>query len=287
MLSLLTGFALSLLVGGAVWMVFRFGIPATETWYLNRVAAAEAELRKAFSELFLLELSPRIFAHLVVCRVPLLASAAYLVTGGLPMAVLAGIGAYFAPKAILSRLRRKRMQAFDEQLVEALGLLANGARAGLGLVQALEEAATKLPAPASQEFGLLLREFQHGTPIERVLENARRRLGRPSFSIVATALMVNRDKGGNLIEVLDKICQSIREISRLEKKIRTETASVRFSAKLMSVMPAAIGIIFYFIEPSSMELLFTDFAGGVILFLVVLLNVMAMLIIQRIVSVEV
>ena len=104
---------------------------------------------------------------------------------------------------------------------------------------------------------------------------------------MTTALIVNRDKGGNLIEVVDKISSSLREITRLEKKIKTETASVRFSAKLMALMPLTIGIIFYFIEPSSMELLFTDFVGSIILFLVVVLNVVAMVIIQRIVTVDI
>jgi tight adherence protein B len=278
---------LSLLVGGTVWMLVRFGVPATEAWYLARVSAAEEELRAAFSELFLLELSPRMFAHLKVNRVPLAAVLIYVCTGTAPMAAVGALLAYVAPGLILALLKRRRMESFDEQLVDALGLLASSARAGLGLVQAFEEAAMKLPAPACQEFGLLLSEFRHGTPIERVLGNARRRLARPSFSIVATALMVNREKGGNLIEVLEKISASLREISRLEKKIKTETASVRFSAKLMSLMPLAIGIIFYFIEPSSMELLFTDFTGGVILFVVVLLTVVATVIIQRIVTVEV
>ena len=179
------------------------------------------------------------------------------------------------------------MDRFDDQLVDALSLIASSARAGLSLVQALEAAAVKMAAPASEEFGLILKEYQHGTPIERALVNARERLGRPNFSIVATALIVNREKGGNLIEVVDKISSSLREITRLEKKIKTETASVRFSAKLMSLMPLTIGIIFYFIEPSSMELLFTDFVGSIILFFVVLLNVVAMVIIQRIVSVDI
>jgi tight adherence protein B len=171
--------------------------------------------------------------------------------------------------------------------VDALGLLASSARAGLNLSQALEAAAEKMPAPACQEFGLIVKEFQYGTSIERALTNARDRLGRPNFAIVVTALIVNRDKGGNLIECLDKISSSLREITRLEKKIQTETASVRFSAKLMALMPATIGIIFYFIEPSSMELLFTDLVGNVILAIVVALNIVAFIIIQRIVAVEI
>ncbi len=287
MLSILISFALSLLLGAAVYLVCRHGLPAVQGWYRKRVDVAEGELKKAFSDLFLLNLSPRLFGHLRVVRTPAVAVLVYVLTGSIPLCVLGAAGAQFAPGLILQFLKRRRMERFDEQLVEALSLIANSARAGLSLVQALEAAAVKMQAPASQEFGLVVKEFKYGTPIERALLNARERLNRPNFSIVATALIVNRDKGGNLIEVLDKISLSLREITRLEKKIRTETASVRFSAKLMAFMPVTIGVIFYFIEPSSMELLFTDLVGNVILFLVVLLNVVAMVIIQRIVTVDI
>jgi tight adherence protein B len=285
--SILITFALSLFAGAAAYLVFRNGLPAVEAWYLKRVALAQADLKKQFSDLFLLNLSPRVFAHLYLLRVPLVAVVVFVVTGSIPFLVLSGLGAYFAPRLILEYLKRRRMERFDDQLVDALALIASSARAGLSLVQALEAAAVKMAPPASQEFGLILKEYQHGTPIERALTNARDRLCRPNFNIVTTALIVNREKGGNLIEVVDKIASSLREITRLEKKIRTETASVRFSAKLMSLMPLTIGIIFYFIEPSSMELLFTDFVGTIILFFVVLLNVVAMVIIQRIVTVDI
>jgi tight adherence protein B len=287
MASLVITFALSLFAGAAVYLVFRHGLSVVQDWYLNRLAAAEGGLKKAFASLFLLDVSPRLFAHLQVLRLPIVVGVIYVFTGSIPFCVLAAIGAWFAPHFIVQFMINRRMQRFDEQLVEALGLLASSARAGLSLAQALEAAAEKMPAPASQEFGLIVKEFHHGTSIERVLLNARERLARPNFSIVVTALIVNRDKGGNLIECLDKISSSLREISRLDKKIMTETASVRFSARLMALMPVTIGIIFYFIEPSSMELLFTDFVGNIILFFVVLLNVIAMAIIQRIVTVEI
>jgi tight adherence protein B len=280
-------FALSLIAGLAVYGTVRYGIPALSGWYLARIGRLEAELTKRFSELFIVDWPPRLLAHLMFFRIPLVALAVYAITSTLVFALGAGAAAYFAPDWILRYYKAKRMDRFDEQLVDALTLLANSARAGLSLVQALETTASKLPAPASQEFGLLLKEYQHGTPIERVLVNARTRLARPNFSIVATALIVNREKGGNLIEVLDKISTSLREITRLEKKIQTETASVRFSAQLMAFMPATVGCIFYLIEPSSMQLLFTDFIGSIILFFVVLLNVVALVIIQRIVSVDI
>jgi len=287
MASIALAFILSLVLGFALFAILRYGLPAIVSWYSALIDRKAEELGAAFTELFLLDASPRLTAHLLSIRVPVLAAVVYILTFNFPLTIIAGIAAWFAPPHVLAYIRRRRLERFDDQLVDALSLLSSAVRAGLGLVQAMQSSLEKLEPPASQEFGLILKEFAYGTPLERALENAQRRLGLPNFNIVATALVVNRDKGGDLIEVLDNIGTSLREISRLEKKIQTETASVRFSAKLMTLMPAVIGIIFYFIDPASMNLLFTDLTGSIILTIVIILNVVAAVIIQRIVNVEI
>jgi tight adherence protein B len=278
---------LSVLLCAALFAVIRWGTPAGRAGYTSVVNRLESELKISLSELFLLDLPTRLLAHLMVFRVPLFMIVGYVLTNSILFTIGFGVLGQFAPKWILAYLKKQRFEKFDEQLLEALNVMASSARAGLNLAQSVESVVSKMPPPASQEFGLLAKEFAFGTPMERVLENARTRLNLPNFSIVATAIIVSRERGGNIVEVLDKINASLREIMRLEKKIKTDTASVRFSAQLMAAMPLAIGIIFYFIEPSSMVLLFTDPVGGVVLFFVVLLNVVAMVIIRRIVNVEI
>lgn len=281
------GVILSLLLGGALHGLIAYGLPPALGWYRQRIQIHTAMLEQEFSELFLRDVSPSRIAHLVAWRLPIAASLTYLLTASWLFTIgVAGL-AYFAPPWIFRFLKKRRFERFEEQLPDAVNVLASSARAGLSLVQALESVAQKMPAPSSEEFGLLVKEYEHGTPIEKALESARSRLNLPNFSIVATAIIVNREKGGNLVEVLDKISSSVREIFRLEKKIKTETASVRFSAKLMAAMPLVIGLIFYLIEPGSMELLFTDPVGTVILFFVIVLNAVALVIIRRIVNVEV
>lgn len=279
--------ALSLLLGSALFALIAFGFDPLVGWYRRLADEKTKEVSGHFSELFLTQVSPVPIGHLVTLRVPLTALIVYAITSSWLFTGGACLAVYFAPPWIFRFLKTRRLNHFDEQLVDAVNVLASSARAGLGLVQAIEAVATKMPPPVSEEFGLLHKEYEYGTPIEKVLESARDRLKRPNFSIVATAIIVNREKGGNLVEVLEKIGSSVREIFRLEKKIKTETASVRFSAKLMAAMPLVIGIIFYFIEPSSMELLFRDPVGTVILFFVIVLNVIALVIIRRIVNVEV
>jgi tight adherence protein B len=283
----IVGIILSLFLGGALYGVIAYGLPPALSWYRRRIQIHTEMLEKEFSELFLHHVSPGPIAHLVALRIPIAATLTYLLTASWLFAVGAAVLAYFAPPWVFRLLKKRRFERFEEQLPDAVSVLASSARAGLSLVQALESVAQKMPPPASEEFGLLVKEWQHGTPVETALEAARSRLNLPNFSIVATAIMVNREKGGNLVEVLDKISSSVREIFRLEKKIKTETASVRFSAKLMAAMPLVIGLIFYLIEPASMELLFTDPVGTIILFFVIVLNAVALVIIRRIVNVEV
>jgi tight adherence protein B len=279
--------ALSLVLGAALFGLIAYGYPPLSAWYLRRIEEKKKEVSVHLSELFLTHISAARIAHLLELRIPLTALIVYAITSSWLFTGGAAVVAYFAPPWIFRFLKTRRLDRFDEQLVDAVNVLASSARAGLSLVQAIEAVALNMPPPVSQEFGLLLKEYEYGTSVEKILESARERLKRPNFSIVATAIIVNREKGGNLVEVLDKIGSSVREIFRLEKKIKTETASVRFSAKLMAAMPMVIGIIFYFIEPSSMELLFTDPVGTVILFFVIVLNVVALVIIRRIVNVEV
>jgi len=278
---------LSLVLGAACYGLIAYGAPPAVSWYRRRTDARTAAMEKEFSELFLHNLPARQLAHLAEWRIPIVAAVVYLLTSSWLFTAGAAVVAHFSPLWIFRFLKRRRFERFEEQLPDAVNVLASSARAGLALAQALESAAREMPAPASQEFDLIVQRYKHGSSVEQALLEARARLNLPNFSIVATAIIVNRDKGGNLVEVLDKISSSVREIFRLEKKIKTETASVRFSARLMALMPLVIGIIFYLIEPSSMELLFTDPVGTIILFFVIVLNVVAMVIIRRIVNVEV
>ncbi|RPI27753.1 MAG: hypothetical protein EHM61_07415 [Acidobacteria bacterium] len=236
-------------------------------------------------DLFITGRNPRVLAYLHVCRHLILFLVGLLAMGPLVGLVLA-ILAHFLPGFLVREVRKRRWRKFDDQIVDSVSMLSSSVRAGLSLVQSLDTVAQNMSRPSNEEFRLMASEYKHGHSLIQVLDSARRRIPTDSFNIVATAILVNREKGGNLTEVLEKISESIREISRLEKKILTETSSVRFSAKIMMAMPAVIGLFFYMIEPDSIRLLFTHPLGNVILVLVVLLNLLAYLAIRKIVSVE-
>lgn len=252
---------------------------------LNSINRLTLEYDETLKDLFVQGQDPKFLAWVHYFRHAIAFLVGYLFLN-LGIAILLAISAHFAPRLLIDHLRKRRWERFDDQISDSINMLASSTRAGMTLVQAVETVAANMPAPSSQEFRLMMNEYEHGHPLVQVLENARKRISTDNFNIVSTAIIVNREKGGNLTEVLEKIATAVREISRLEKKIRTETSSVRFSANIMMFMPLVIGFLFYLIEPESISLLFNHPIGNVILCAVVVLNFMAYMAIRKIINVE-
>ncbi len=175
---------------------------------------------------------------------------------------LLGAGTAVAlPSAGLAALRAQRRQRFEERLPDSITLLANTARAGLGLLQGLQELAERAPAPVNQEVGLIVREVNLGSDLGRSLTDASRRLDSRGFDLFSTALLVNREKGGNLPVALDTMATSLKEIWRLEQKLETSSAEGRKAVWVISGTPLFIFVMISFFDPSIPRTLFQSFAG--------------------------
>jgi len=202
------------------------------------------------------------------------------------LAIGAVLGAA-VPMVTLRVLRYRRRSKLDDQLVDGLQTLASGVRAGLNLVQALELVAENLPAPISQEFAHLIREYEYGTPIEAAMSNAAGRIELPNYRLVFSALQTHRQRGGDLGETLDRIADSVREIQRLEKRIETLTAQNRAAARWMGGMPLVILGMLYMIDPYGVRMLFVDDIGKILLAGIVAMNAIGFLWIRQIVSIDI
>ena len=205
-----------------------------------------------------------------------------------PLALLAGavLGAA-VPMLTLRYLRRHRMAKLEDQLVDAVQALSSGVRAGLNMVQAFELVAQNLPAPVSQEFAHLLREYEYGVPIESAMGNAAARLDLANYRLLFSALQTHRQRGGDLGVTLDRIAESIREIQRLEKRVETLTAQGRAAARWMACITPIILVILYFIDPLGVTMLFTDDVGRMMLAAIVVMNVVGFVWIKRIVTIDI
>ena len=141
--------------------------------------------------------------------------------------------------------------------------------------------------PLSQEFGLIIREIEHGTSIDVALDNASRRLKSHNYRLLFAAMKTTRLRGGNMPETLDRLGKSLREIIRLEEKVKAQTAQGRLSAIFMGLMPLVVIGIYYLIDPGGVELLFNDRTGQLILAGCLMLNLFGFLWIHKIVSFEI
>ncbi len=182
-----------------------------------------------------------------------------------------------APWYLLRRMAERRRQRIEDQLADAMVMLANAVRAGLSLAQAMEILAAQCPPPINAEFRQLVAEYQLGKPLEATLTEAKGRLQSENFALLAAALLASHESGGRLNETVERIAQSVRELQRLERKIMIETAQARMSAVYMALAPVLILVAYYFVDPLNTTLLFTKMAGQVLLAVAMLFNGLAYL----------
>ncbi len=252
------------------------------------VARQERQFEAVLRGKLLLNVSPRTATVLAGVGVLLLGGAGYLVTdSGLGAIIGLGVGV-FVPSLMLHYLRRRRLRRLEGQLVAGIQTLASGVRAGLNLIQAMQLVARDASVPLRQEFRHLLREYEYGIPLEEAMENAAVRIGSGDFRLLFAALQTHRERGGNLGETLDRIAASIREIQRLESRVKTLTAQGRTTARWLGAMPVVILIILNFVMGDSpIRLLFEDNLGKVIILTIIVLNVAGFLWIRKIVSLDI
>jgi tight adherence protein B len=214
-----------------------------------------------------------------------------------PLILLLGfvIGA-FVPRFWLGQRKSSRLKAFNRQLPDTITLIANALRAGSSFLQAIELVVRESRPPISTEFGRVIREVNLGLPFDQAMENMVRRVKSEDFELMATAINIQHQVGGNLAEILDSIAFTIRERIRIKGEIRTLTAQQRLSGYVVGGLPFFLALFIYLAAPTFFDPMFVappDFLGtglpmGLMLFGVALLAMGAGFVaIQRIVDIEV
>ncbi len=278
---------ISLVVFGAaglfVWSLFN-GVVA----WLHR---KEEEFARRLNEMFFFDFSPRLAAQLSVASILSVALFSWLVFQSLFVAILGGLLGFFLPNLVMRYLLFRRKRKLDSQLSDGILTIASGVRASLNLVQSLQLVEANHPAPISQEVGLILREYEHGLGIEDALGGASARLSSANYRLVFSALRTSREKGGDLAETLDRIAESLREIYRLEEKVKTTTAQGRYSAMVMGLMPFVVAGILWMIDAEGFtmaaEFVANDWRGHVLFLIIVALIGAGFAWIWRIVDIDV
>jgi tight adherence protein B len=205
----------------------------------------------------------------------------------------AGLG-FIGPRFWLNRRKSGRLNAFNKQLPDTITLIANALRAGSSFLQAIELVVRESRPPISVEFGRVIREVNLGLPFDTALENMVRRVRSEDFELMATAIAIQHQVGGNLAEILDSIAFTIRERVRIKGEIRSLTAQQRMSGYVVGGLPFALAVFIYIAAPTFFDPMFRkppDLIG--IPFGIILIGIggvmmaIGFLLIRRIVDIEV
>jgi tight adherence protein B len=211
----------------------------------------------------------------------------YLRTGAVAFALLIGLLLGATPFVYVLHKRRKRFNKFEEELPEALNLMVSALRAGHSLVAALGLVGSEQPDPIGVEFKICCDEQNYGVELRTALDNLISRVPLQDLRIVTTAILIQKESGGNLAEVLDKTAYVIRERFRLKRQVRIHTAQGRLTGWILSFLPIVLGIALYLVDPDHMSLLWKREIGVKLLYLSAGMTITGALIIRKIVSMEV
>jgi tight adherence protein B len=171
-------------------------------------------------------------------------------------------------------------------LGDALVIMANALRAGFGFQQAMDAVRKEMPAPISTEFSWTLREMNLGFGTEEALLNMSKRVGNESLDMVITGIIIQRQIGGNLAEILDNISNTIRERARIKKEIRVLTAQGRMSGAVIGLLPVILIGIMLIINPSYFNYMIQDSRGILILAAAGVSEILGIILIKRITQVD-
>jgi tight adherence protein B len=212
--------------------------------YLRKMLS-QAELNWSPGRLLIMTVAgctlPSYFLYMSFHSVPLTLGAG-VVFGGLPFGWV-----YFK--------RARRFGAFEKNLPEALDLMVSGLRAGHSLLAAMALVSRECPDPIKGEFKICFEEQNYGLEMKLALENMLNRVPLQDLKITATAILIQKESGGNLAEVLDKTSHVIRERFRLKRQIMVHTAQGRLTGLVLTCLPVVLGIGIYFVDPDMISIL--------------------------------
>lgn len=179
----------------------------------------------------------------------------WLLINVLLVALLIGALAAAVPTMLLASKRDKRLAKFEEQLPDALSMIARALRAGLPFMDALKIASQECPDPMGEELRITFADMNYGMGMRDGFLNLMTRIPSISLTTMVTAVLVQRDSGGNLADILDKVAMVIRSRYKLQRKILTMTAEARMSAWVLALMPLALAAVLFISSPDYLPML--------------------------------
>lgn len=242
----------------------------------NQILIKQADMPITFEELFVVK----------VMSTSSLGVLTLAVTKNLVTMLIVVVLIWITPNFILSSRKKKKLKMFDEQLNEGLSMISNALKAGYSFLQALAVAADETQNPFSQEFRGLLKELSLGIPLEDGLDNLSERVPSEDLKLIINAILIQKDVGGNLSEILENIAETIRERQRIKNEVNALTAQGKLSGTIIMVMPFFLGFIIYLFDHAYILTLFQTIIGRAMLIFALVSQVIGWFFIQKIIKIE-
>lgn len=211
----------------------------------------------------------------------------YLFTTSIPLAVIAGLIGFKLPELVVDRRKLRRMTDLNRQLPDALAIISNGLRAGYSFIQALAVVSREMEPPIAGEFARVIRDNRLGKPMADVLRELSERTDSDDLDLVITALLIQRQVGGNLAEILDNIANTIRERVRIKGEIRTLTAQGRITAVIICLLPLVVAFLVFAVNPDYIMTLFREPVGLILAGGAFLMQMLGIMIIRKIININI
>lgn len=210
----------------------------------------------------------------------------YAFSKDLIIAALMAIMAWNVPKIIISSRKKERIKLFNEQLTEGIMIISNSLKAGYSFLQAIAVVVEETKDPFAKEFKKLLKEMSLGISEEEALKNIVNRVESDDLRLIINAILIQKDVGGKLSEILDNISDTIRERQKIQNELKTLTAQGKLSGIIVTLIPVFLGLTIYLFNKEYIMLLFNTTKGLAMVSGAVLNQILGIAMIKKIIKID-
>jgi tight adherence protein B len=211
----------------------------------------------------------------------------YIFTEQVLLAPVGGILGFLLPKWFVRKKQRERVTKFNDGLADMITTIVGSLRAGFSFPQGLKSVAEEATSPIKDEIETVLKEMQYGKSVEDALNDLKERMPSEDLDLMIQAILIQRQVGGNLASVLDRIVETIRDRTKIHRQITTLTAQGRLSGYIIALLPVILGVAINFIQPGYMNTLFNNPIGLVLVGAGVISGIIGFILIKKITTIEV
>jgi len=203
------------------------------------------------------------------------------------LSIVVGIGLLTGPNLIVDIKRRRRLKRFMNHFPEALEMFARSLRAGHSFTGAIQLVAQEMPDPIGPEFSKVFEEQNLGIPLRQALIGMTDRVDILDVKFFVTAILIQRETGGNLAEIIDKIAYVIRERFRVQGQLKVFTAQARISGTILALLPVGMAVLLGILNPEYMKPLWVEKTGKIMIGVAVTMQILGFLAIRKIIRIKI